>query len=158
MRTTLIGVLVTALLGVATPAAAEEITMICKYKDETVTLKYVAPFIGKKKVLQRVEGDWVQWVRPTEYDYKPPQLTVTKGGAVLNTIRKYKAETDYLASNLLIHKKGDEFFERRRYVLDFEFPAKKENRSRTKLDGTLFTQPDIYVWDCKKYEPNKNKS
>ena len=164
MRKTLIGVLVTALLGVATPVAAEEITMICKYEDKTKIYKYVDPLIGKKKILQRVEGEWVAWTCHSEEHHRPPLLNITERGAVMKTVWKFTADKDYKGSKL---KKGDEYLDHWRHVLDFEFFTRKTESYMTKMDGSpqvkgkLDLDPDkpkIQNWNCKKYEPNKNKN
>jgi hypothetical protein len=170
MRKTLIGVLVTALLGVATPAAAETITMICKYKDYTRIFKYVDPLIGKKKVFGRVEGAWVEWGD----EWKEPELGVTRyrpflstikeRGAVMRTTYKITADKDYPAMNL---KKGDIYLQHDRFVFDFEFLTKTTSTWLTKMDGSpqikgkLMHDPDKphkEKWNCKKYEPNKTKN
>ena len=164
MRKALIGVLVTALLGVATPVAAEEITMICKYEDHTRIHKYVDPLVGKKKVLQRFEGAWIPWGSGGKGKHRPPLLTITKRGAVLKTVYKLTAEQDYEDSNL---KKGDEYLRHWRYVLDFEFFTRKVERYVTKMGGSPLVKgkleldpdkPKIQNWNCKKYEPNKTKN
>jgi len=55
----------------STPVVAEEITMVCTWKDETRTLKYVNPLIGPKKILQRFEGAWVSWDRYIDGHHRP---------------------------------------------------------------------------------------
>ena len=159
MRKTLIGVLVTALLSVATPVAAEEITMVCKYKDLTRTLKYVAPLIGKKKILLRKEGVWLDWNRPEEDDYKPKQLTITERGAVMKTVSHGTADKEYENDNL---KKGDKFLWHFRYVLDFEFITREVKIWMTWMDGSALVKgktqldpdkPKIERYKCKKHEP-----
>lgn len=164
MRKTLIGVLVTALLGVASPVAAETITMICKYEDKTRIHRYVDPVIGKRKILQRFEGAWVAWNRVDSDGYRPYQFTITERGAVMTTVYKSTADKDFEYSNL---KKGDEYLKHIRYVLDFEFFTRKVEGYMTKIDGSpqvkgmIDHDPDkpiIENWNCKKYEPNKNKN
>jgi hypothetical protein len=160
MRKTLIGVLVTALLSVATPVAAEEITMVCKYKDLTRTLKYVAPLIGKKKILQRKDGKWVDWDRPRKDHYKQPQLTITERAAVMKFVMNQTADRDYENDNV---KKGDESLWHFRVVSDFEFITSEEKIWMSRMDGSALVKgkterdpdkPKIERYKCKKHEPN----
>lgn len=143
MRKTLIGVLVTALLSVATPVAAEEITMVCKLKDLTRTHKYSNPLIGQKKVLSRSDGQWKEWARKTKADRGPRKLTIRSRSATLETT------TD----------DGDALVYHWRIVLDFEFITRKEylwisDNGGIYKEGTSPDKTRTYNWKCKKHEPN----
>jgi hypothetical protein len=148
---------------VSAPVQAEEITMICYYDGETKIHKYVNPPIGFKKVLQRVEGEWLKWDRTTSQTVSS-ELKITNRGAILEQSFKTKFIVDIPENRV---KKGDPTIRHERYVLDFEFLKRTVTMYLTKVDGTFFPNkkrngfspdnPGKEEWSCAKYDPSSSE-
>lgn len=86
--------------------------------------KYESPLIGKANVFKRVEGQWVK--------IKGSERVSDLSAVVVRTIDEV-TDRDYPASNL---KKGDEYQEYYKWVLDFAVFDYTRTWYRTKMDGS----------------------
>ena len=158
--------LVMIVLLFPSPALAEEITMSCTYdnhmdrgkKAERIH-RYVKTFIGSNKILNRVDGEWLNWGTTKNRGQKiiESKLKTTDRGAVLRETLQPKLIRD--AWGL---KKGATVMLNLRYVLDFEFFKRtvywykthmNEAPLRQGIEGLDSERPFIEEWSCKKHEP-----
>lgn len=143
---------------VSAPVQAEEITMICKYDGQSRIHKYVNPMFGSKKVLQRIDGEWVSWGRKTPTTVSS-KLKINNRGAVLEEVHKLPSPTNVLKYDI---KKGDKFLKHTRVILDFEFLKMRKITYGTRVDGSPFLKtekmdgyhpetPFNDEWNCSRY-------
>ena len=130
--------------------------MICKIEDQTRIHKYVDPIAGLTQVLQRFEGQWVEWgaVTPASIKHKPDELKITEKGAILIATYRDSFDKDVPRFGLM---KDEEYLQHVRYILDFEFVTRIVEVHGTRMDGTPLvmegeeyhpTNPRIEKWSC----------
>ena len=128
--------------------------MICKLEDHTRILKYVDPITGRTQILQRFEGQWVEWGSVSSGEIKSSELKIAEKGGILKETVKRSSDQDIPSLNI---KKDEEFLMHSRYILDFEFVTRITEMHITRMDGTpLVTQdeeyhptnPRIREWSC----------
>ena len=132
MKYLLAPVVLVALLFAA-PAYAETILMECRkaVDDDPTHWKYESPLIGKAKVFSRQDGQWIEW--------NVSDVRIGERSAVREKAFDEVAEWDNSESNL---KKGDEYQNHSKWVLDFAFFKKTRTVYMTKMDGAPLVPGD----------------
>lgn len=131
-RKLLFGILTVLSLGISNPAAAEELTMICRNKDDVNIYKYSNPLLGRKQVLERIDGKWIPWGSTYAEPHEPKKLSIYDRGAVLTYVVKHTAKG---ANKPIGLELGDPFLVKFRWTLDFQFLTHKQTATFTKPDG-----------------------
>jgi hypothetical protein len=82
---------------------AEQITMRCgsKGKGNETIYRYIEGKGGNKQVLQRIDGEWLNWFSPIKKEFKPSKQKITQKGAVFAVVSEGEFTKIFVKQNII---------------------------------------------------------
>ena len=132
--------------------------MICTYYNQqhydgqrqTRYFKYSNPFFGRKTIRSRSDSEWTKWCGDSSGFHKPNEVTIKdKGGVCIQYEGGWKQRIDKPKWKI---SKGDGLINVKKYVLDFEFIARKVDvywQNESTEEWTLTEDNWVENWNCK---------
>ena len=137
----------------ATPAAAEEIIMVCTHPDDEereYVFKYVDTLSTPPKVYIRGDRGWSEWLKREEGSGRPITQEFLLRNRALYAIRHFtigaeKADKKPKRRYYIVHKADFEFL---KYRTTTWFVSPENMQLKKKLDLSRIS------YNCKKHDPN----